>query len=463
MISTVNPATGESVRHFDAHTPEQTDAILGKAFAAQAQWREVPMTKRVDLLRRAAKVLREGSEDYARLITMEMGKPISESRSEIEKCALTMDYYAEHAPAFLADEAIASNAEESGIVFDPLGVVLAIMPWNYPFWQFFRFAAPALAAGNGAILKHANNVPQAALAVQDIFEKAGIPTGLFATLLIESSQVAGIIADERIAAVTLTGSTEVGSIVASQAGTALKKQVLELGGSDPFIVLADANVAEAAKTAVRSRFTNAGQSCVNAKRFIVHESVADEFTDAFISHVQDLVVGNPFDPATTIGPMARKNLRDELHGQVRATIDAGATLRLGGKPIPGPGFYYEPTVLDHVVPGQPAFDEETFGPVAAIIRVASTEDAIRLANQTEFGLGAALWTEDRTAAGELVRRIDAGAVFVNGMVASDPRLPFGGIKNSGYGRELGSYGIREFTNMKTVWYGPTVGTEKDAK
>lgn len=467
MISSINPATGETVRHFDAHTPEQTDAILGNAVTAQDQWRNVPVTERVELLRRTAKVLREGSEEYAQLITLEMGKPISEARSEIEKCALTMDYYAENAPLFLADEAIASNAEESGVVFDPLGVVLAIMPWNYPFWQFFRFAAPALAAGNGAILKHANNVPQAALAVQEIFEKAGIPKGLFATVLIESSKVAGIIADDRIAAVTLTGSTEVGAIVASQAGTALKKQVLELGGSDPFIVLADANVAEAAKTAVKARFTNAGQSCVNAKRFIVHESVADAFADAFISHVQDLVVGDPVDPATTIGPMARANLRDELHGQVMATLEAGATLRLGGKPVEGPGFFYEPTVLDNVVPGQTAFDEETFGPVAAIIRVSSTEEAIQLANQTEFGLGAALWTEDRTAARQLVRRIDAGAVFVNGMVASDPRLPFGGIKKSGYGRELGSYGIREFTNMKTVWYGPariaTLNPSEDSK
>lgn len=457
MISTVNPATGETIKEFEAFTIEATDAILEKAVTAQAQWRLVPVEERVELLRRAAKVLRDGKDEYARLITLEMGKPITEAEAEVDKCALTMDYYAAHAPAFLADEDIPSNAAESGVVFDPLGVVLAIMPWNYPFWQFFRFAAPALAAGNAAILKHANNVPQAALAVEDILVKAGMPEGLFATVLIDSSQVAGLIADDRIAAVTLTGSTQVGSIVASQAGTALKKQVLELGGSDPFIVLADADVAEAAKTAVKARFTNAGQSCVNAKRFIVHESVAEEFTELFTAHVRELRIGDPADPATQIGPMARGNLRDELHAQVEATVRAGATLHLGGAPVDGPGFYYQPTVLDHVVPGQTAFDEETFGPVAAIIRVESTEEAIELANQTEFGLGAALWTSDTAAARDLARRIDAGAVFINGMVASDPRLPFGGIKKSGYGRELGSYGIREFTNMKTLWIGPASG------
>ena len=454
MISTINPATGETIKTFEAFTPEATDAILNRATAAQAEWRLAPIEERVELLRRAAKVLRDGKSDYARLITVEMGKPITESESEVDKCALTLDYYADHGPTFLADESIPSNAADSGVVFDPLGVVLAVMPWNYPFWQFFRFAAPALAAGNGVILKHANNVPQSALAVEEILVKAGIPEGLFATVLIDSGQVAALIADDRIAAVTLTGSTRVGSIVASQAGAALKKQVLELGGSDPFIVLADADVAEAAKTAVKARFSNAGQSCVNAKRFIVHESVADEFTERFTAHVEELQIGDPSDRGTQIGPMARANLRDELHAQVEATVSAGASLRLGGSPIEGPGFYYEPTVLDYVVPGHAAFEEETFGPVAAIIRVSSNDEAIELANQSEFGLGAALWTLDIDTARTLARRIDAGAVFINGMVASDPRLPFGGIKKSGYGRELGSYGIREFTNMKTLWIGP---------
>jgi succinate-semialdehyde dehydrogenase/glutarate-semialdehyde dehydrogenase len=454
MIATINPVTGETTATFPAHTPEQVDTVLQAAVAAQKQWRTVPVEDRVQVLRNTAKILREGKAEYAALITLEMGKPIGEAESEIEKCALTAEYYAETAAAHLAPEQIASSAAESGVVFDPLGVVLAIMPWNYPFWQFFRFVLPAVAAGNGAILKHANNVPQAALAVQDIMDKAGLPEGLFATVLIESSQVAGLIADDRIAAVTLTGSTQVGSIVASQAGAALKKQVLELGGSDPFIVLADADIAAAAKVAVKARFTNNGQSCVNAKRFIVDNKVADEFVAAFTANTKELVVGDPTDPATTIGPMARENLRAELHDQVTRTVAAGGKLVLGGNVVNGPGYFYEPTIIDHVQPGQAAFDEETFGPVAAIIRVSSTEEAIELANQSEYGLGAALWTSDTSTAAELLPRIDAGAVFINGMVASDPRLPFGGIKKSGYGRELGSYGIREFTNMKTFWTGP---------
>ncbi|MDP9933843.1 MULTISPECIES: NAD-dependent succinate-semialdehyde dehydrogenase [Paenarthrobacter] len=455
MIATINPVTGETTATFPAHTTEQVDAVLTAAVSAQKQWRLVPVEDRVQVLRNTAKVLRERKADYARLITLEMGKPVSEAEAEIEKCALTAEYYAETAPAHLAPEQIASSAASSGVVFDPLGVVLAIMPWNYPFWQFFRFVLPAVAAGNGAILKHANNVPQAALAVQDIMEQAGLPERLFATVLIESSEVAALIADDRIAAVTLTGSTQVGSIVASQAGAALKKQVLELGGSDPFIVLADADVRAAAKTAVKARFTNNGQSCVNAKRFIVDEKIADEFVAEFTANTKALVVGDPTDPATTIGPMARENLRTELHDQVTRTLAGGGQLVLGGNVVDGPGYYYEPTIIDHVKPGQAAFDEETFGPVAAIIRVSSTEEAITLANQSEYGLGAALWTQDTAAAAaELLPKIDAGAVFINGMVASDPRLPFGGIKKSGYGRELGSYGIREFTNMKTFWTGP---------
>lgn len=454
MISTINPVTGEQVRTFDVHTNQQVDAALTAAVESQKAWRLVPVEDRVQVLRNTAKVLREGQAEYARLITLEMGKPLSEAEAEIEKCALTAEYYAETAAAHLAPESIASSAADSGVVFDPLGVVLAIMPWNYPFWQFFRFVLPALAAGNGAILKHANNVPASALAVEDIMDKAGLPAGLFATLLIESDRVAVLIADDRIAAVTLTGSTQVGRIVAAQAGKALKKQVLELGGSDPFIVLADADIKEAAKIAVKARFTNNGQSCVNAKRFIVDEKVADEFVAEFLARTQELVVGDPTDRATTIGPMARENLRTELHDQVTRTVESGGKIILGGHIIDGPGYFYEPTVIDHVRPGQAAFDEETFGPVAAIIRVSSTAEAIALANQTEFGLGAVIWTRDTEKVVPLLRQIDAGAVFINGMVASDPRLPFGGIKNSGYGRELGSYGIREFTNMKTFWTGP---------
>ncbi|MFF8572673.1 NAD-dependent succinate-semialdehyde dehydrogenase [Streptomyces sp. NPDC015408] len=454
MIVSSNPATGTELSRHTPQSSREVDGILDAAAAAQTAWRRRAVIERTPLLREMARVLREGKEGYAALITAEMGKPVTEALAEIEKCALTCEYYAEHAPAQLADRPVASNAAESAVVYDPLGVVLAVMPWNYPFWQFFRFAAPALAAGNGALLKHANNVPQCALAVEEIVCKAGAPEGLCRTLLIEVDQVAGIIADPRVAAVTLTGSTEVGAIVAAQAAAVLKKQVLELGGSDPFVVLADADVAAAAATAVKARYVNVGQSCVNAKRFIVEEAVADAFVAAFTAAAAALKVGDPTDPDTAIGPMARANLRDTLHDQVSRTLDAGATLVLGGEVPDGPGCYYPPTVLDHVRPGMAAFDEETFGPVAAITRVADADEAIALANRTEYGLGAALWTSDLDRARRLSRDLDAGAVFINGMVASDPRLPFGGIKKSGYGRELGAEGIREFVNTKTVWIGP---------
>ncbi|WP_320775936.1 NAD-dependent succinate-semialdehyde dehydrogenase [Streptomyces sp. CRN 30] len=454
MIVSTDPATGTELARYAPQSAEEVDGILDAVAGAQAAWRRRDITDRVPLLREMARVLREGKDHYAALITAEMGKPVTEARAEIEKCATTCDYYAEHAPAQLADRPVASNAAESAVVHDPLGVVLAVMPWNYPFWQFFRFAAPALAAGNGTLLKHANNVPQCALAVEEVVRKAGAPEGLCRTLLIEVDQVAGLIADPRVAAVTLTGSTEVGAIVAAQAAAVLKKQVLELGGSDPFIVLADADIATAAATAVKARYTNAGQSCVNAKRFIVQEAVADDFVAAFTAAAARLKVGDPTEPDTAIGPMARANLRDTLHDQVRRTVDAGAVLVLGGEVPDGPGCYYPPTVLDHVRPGMAAFDEETFGPVAAVTRIADADEAVALANRTEYGLGAALWTTDLDRARRLTRVIDAGAVFVNGMVASDPRLPFGGIKKSGYGRELGAEGIREFTNTKTVWIGP---------
>lgn len=454
MQVSINPATGAELARLDDHDPAAIDAALDAAVAAQRAWRRTPVTDRVQLLRAIAATLRAGLPRYAALITAEVGKPIVEAEAEVEKCARNCDYYAQNAAAFLADEPVASNATESAIVHDPLGVVLAIMPWNYPLWQFFRFIAPALAAGNGAVLKHANNVPQCALLIAEIMQAAGCPNGLFATLLIPSEAVAGLIADDRIAAVTLTGSTEVGAIVASQAGKALKKQVLELGGSDPFIVLADADIEQAAATAVTARFINVGQSCINAKRFIVEEGVADAFVAAFRAGVEALVVGDPADRATQLGPMARANLRDTLHTQVRATIAQGATLVTGGQPLDRPGFFYAPTILDHVTPDMVAAREETFGPAAAIIRVGDADEAIRIANATEFGLGAALWTRDLARARTLARAIDAGAVFINGMVASDPRLPFGGIKKSGYGRELGVAGAREFTNMKTLWIGP---------
>ena len=454
MITTINPTTGSDIATYAWHTGVEVDAMLSAATAAQQAWAEVPVGERVALLRRMSDVLLANRDRYARMITEEMGKPLAEAVGEIEKCALNCRFYAEQAPAFLADEEIASNASHSGIVYDPLGVVLAIMPWNYPFWQFFRFAAPALAAGNGAILKHANNVAACALACEEVLREAGAPDGLVRTVLVDAKDVAAIIADGRIAAVTLTGSTEVGAIVASQAGKALKKQVLELGGSDPFVVLADADVDEAARVAVKARFVNVGQSCVNAKRFIVEESVADRFVELFCAGVAALKVGDPLDDGVSIGPMARANLRDALHAQVERTVAAGAELRMGGTAVDRPGFYYAPTVLDLVEPGMAAFDEETFGPVAAVIRARDAAEAVRLANQTEYGLGAALWTGDVANGQRLARRIQAGAVFINGMVASDPRLPFGGIKRSGYGRELGQLGIREFTNAKTVWIGP---------
>ncbi|WP_114965779.1 NAD-dependent succinate-semialdehyde dehydrogenase [Alkalilacustris brevis] len=454
MMQSINPATGELVAEFDLHTEAQVDQALSAATGAQSAWRRVSVIDRTRLLSAMARELRAGQDRFARLITEEIGKPITESLAEIEKCALTCDYYAENAPRFLADEEIGSNATHSAVVFDPLGVVLAIMPWNYPFWQFFRFAAPALAAGNGAILKHAANVPRCALAIEDVMRKAGCPDGLMRTLLVPSSGVAAMIEDDRIAAVTLTGSTQVGQIVASQAGRALKKQVLELGGSDPFIVLPDADIATAAQVAVKARFINVGQSCVNAKRFIVHDDIAEAFTEAFAAGIRALKTGDPMDPATQIGPMARRDLRDELHDQVTRSITDGATLAIGGAPLEGPGCYYAPTLLDRVTPAHTSFREELFGPVASVIRCSSAEEAVALANDTEFGLGAAVWTGDAALARRMSREIDAGAVFINGMVASDPRLPFGGIKKSGYGRELGSYGLREFTNMKTVWTGP---------
>lgn len=453
MISSINPATGTVVAEFDEHTDAQVERMLQGAVTAQKRWARQPIEARAAVLTAVARVLRERKAEYARLITTEMGKPLAEAEAEIEKCAWTCDHYAQHGPGYLADMPVASNAE-SYVAYDPLGVVLAVMPWNYPFWQFIRFAAPALVAGNGAILKHANNVPQCALALQQALVDAGVPAGLMSTVLIASSRVKALIADARIAAVTLTGSTAVGKQVAAQAGSVLKKQVLELGGSDPFIVLADADVAAAARTAVKARFGNCGQSCVSSKRFIVEDAVADAFVAAFVAHTRELVVGDPLDPRTTIGPMARPSLVADLDSQVQRSLAAGARLLTGGAARPGPGCYYEPTILDDVTPDMAAAIEETFGPAAAILRVGDADEAIALANATEFGLAAALWTGDLARARRLVRQIEAGAVFVNGQVVSDARLPFGGIKQSGYGRELGAAGAREFTNTKTVWIGP---------
>jgi len=454
MMLSIDPSTEEQFARFAPLEPSAVQAGLETASNAQRQWRRRPISERAALLLRLAAVLRAGKAGYAELITREMGKPISEARGEVEKCATTCEFYAQRSADFLADEIVPTEGRDSRIVFEPLGLVLAVMPWNFPFWQVMRAAIPALAAGNGVVLKHASNVPQCALALESVFLQADAPQGLFTTMLVGSEAVQGLVEDPRIAAVTFTGSTPVGRTLASQAGRALKKQVLELGGSDPFIVLADADIELAAATAARARFQNAGQSCVCAKRFIVEESVADRFVQALCEAAAGFAAGDPLLATTTLGPMARGNLRDELHRQVLATVAEGAVLRLGGEPMAGKGFFYPATVLDHVQPGMTAAQQETFGPAAAILRVRDADHAIAVANGTEFGLGAALWTGDAARGQALAREVEAGAVFVNGMVASDPRLPFGGVKQSGYGRELGAYGLREFTNVKTVWTGP---------
>lgn len=453
-IVSFNPATDQTLAQFQALEPSAIDQRLERAARSQRAWAQRPVGERTPLLRQAAAVLRTRKHDLARLITLEMGKPLAEAVGEVEKCAWNLDYYAEQGPTFLADQPMASAASDSRIVFDPLGLVLAVMPWNYPLWQVVRAAAPVLVGGNGLVLKHASNVPQCAMALEQVFAEAGCPEGLFTTLLVGASAVDRLIEDPRIAAVTFTGSTPVGRAIAATAGRALKKQVLELGGSDPFIVLADADIQAAAAVAVKARFSNTGQSCISAKRFIVEHAVADEFVEAFVAGARQLVMGDPMHAATTLGSMARRSLRDELHAQVQATVAEGARLLIGGQPVEGPGAYYPATILDHVTASMTAARDETFGPAAAVMRVGSVDEALAVANGTPFGLGASLWTQDLVRAAGLTRRIEAGAVFVNGMVASDPRLPFGGTKESGYGRELSHLGLQEFTNIKTVWTGP---------
>src|SRR6266705_255612 len=421
------------------------------AHAAFLQWREVPFARRAQRMREAAQILRTRRAEYARTMTTEMWKPIVQAEAEVDKCAWVCEYYADHAEAFLAEQPRETPASRSYVRFDPLGPVLAVMPWNFPFWQVFRFAAPALMAGNTAVLKHASNVPRCALEIEEVFREAGFPRGLFSTALIESSAVAGLIDDPRIVAVTLTGSELAGSKVAERAGKALKKTVLELGGSDPFIILDDADLDAAANVAADARLVNSGQSCIAAKRFIVVDAVAEKFIPKFVDQLRARRMGDPLARETQVGPQARLDLRDDLHRQVEESIKRGARRLLGGEVPTGPGAFYPPTLLTAVDKGMPAFDEETFGPVAAVIRAKDEADAVRLANDSVFGLGASLWTRDRARAERVAARIEAGAVFVNGLVKSDPRLPFGGIKRSGYGRELSEYGIREFVNIKSVW------------
>ena len=451
QLQSINPATGEPIATYEAHDEEQIERRLAAAVATCRIWRETSFAERRERLEAATGILRERQTGLAELMTREMGKPIIEAEAEIEKCAWVCEYYAENAERFLTPEAATSDGSEAWVRFDPLGPVLAVMPWNFPFWQVFRFAAPALMAGNVGLLKHASNVPGCALAIEEVFGQAGFPDGAFSTLLIDSAPVERVIADSRIVAVTLTGSEPAGSAVAATAGKHLKKTVLELGGSDPFVVLADADPVASAKGAAMARCLNSGQSCIAAKRFIIEQSIAEGFTEALIGEMESLPVGDPMDRATRIGPLARRDLRDELHDQVERSIAAGARLLCGGTPHQGPGYLYPATVLADVEPGNPAFDEELFGPVAAVIRAHDADHAVELANRSEFGLGASIWTGDVERGKSLAPRIDAGAVFINGIVKSDPRLPFGGVKKSGYGRELGAFGIREFVNTKTVW------------
>ena len=454
MISSINPATEELLAEFEPWPAAQVDEAVDQVVAAQRDWRTRSVEQRAEPMRRAAKLLRDRVERYGALITAEMGKPIVEAEAEVAKCALACEHYADHAAEYLADTPVATESLESYVAYEPLGTILAIMPWNFPFWQVFRAAVPSLMAGNGIVLKHASNVPQSALATEEVIRDAGFPDGLLRTVLVAGSDTERLIDDERIAAVTLTGSSEVGARIASLAAGRLKKQVLELGGSDPFVVLADANLDHAARTAARARNQNNGQSCIAAKRFIVEEPVADEFGARFADAVRALRVGDPASRDTNVGPLARGDLRDTLERQVAESRQMGAEPLVGGDRLNGRGYFYAPTILDGVTDAMPAFREETFGPVAALIRARDVDHAVELANATEYGLGAAVWTRDLAAAKAIARRIEAGTVFVNGLVASDPRMPMGGVKRSGYGRELGRHGIWEFTNIQTVRIGP---------
>ncbi|HEX7605775.1 MAG TPA: NAD-dependent succinate-semialdehyde dehydrogenase, partial [Usitatibacter sp.] len=436
-IASINPANGETVKTYREMTPQEAAAAVDEAHDAWKSWRATSFAERARLMKKTSAILRGRKNELAKLMATEMGKPVKQGVAEAEKCALACDYYADNAEAILAPQAIATEATRSYVAFEPLGVVLAVMPWNFPLWQVYRFAAPALMAGNVGVLKHASNVPGAALAIESMFLEAGFPKGAFRTLLIGSAGVQGVIEHRHVRAVTLTGSTPAGRSVASQAGQVLKKSVLELGGSDPYVVLEDADLELAAQTCVNSRLINAGQSCIAAKRFIVAAAVLGEFTDRFVALMKAKKVGDPFDEATEVGPLARHDLRAGLHKQVLASIERGAKVLLGAELPSGPGAFYPPTVLAGVRPGNPAFDEELFGPVAALVEAKDEADAVRLANATTFGLGAAVFTRDLQRGERVARQFESGAAFVNSLVASDPRLPFGGIKESGYGRELG--------------------------
>lgn len=449
-IATTNPATGDTTVRFAAHDAAAIEARVAGAAAAFEAWRATPLAARLRVIRRVGDLLDARRDSYAELMTLEMGKLLSAARDEAAKCALTCRWYADNAERLLADEPVDVDGERAYVAYQPLGVVLAVMPWNFPFWQVLRFAAPALAAGNVALLKHASGVPQCALAIEALFEEAGAPPGVFTTVLVGADAVPSLLADPRIAAATLTGSEGAGRAIAAAAGGELKKTVLELGGSDPFIILPSADVDAAARVAVQARMINNGQSCIAAKRFIVHDRIAEAFTAKLVAGVEALVVGDPRDPATHVGPLASRQQVADVDAQVRQSVAAGARLLTGGRPLTGEGFYYAPTVLADVPPAAAAFHEEVFGPVASIFRVPDAGAAIALANGSRFGLGASVWTSDMAEAERVALALESGAVFVNAMVASDPRFPFGGVKASGYGRELGAWGLREFTNVKTV-------------
>ncbi|MBV8771297.1 MAG: NAD-dependent succinate-semialdehyde dehydrogenase [Deltaproteobacteria bacterium] len=449
-IKSINPASGQTIKTYEEMTPHEAASAVVEAHDTWNSWRKASFVERGRLMTRAASVLRERKSELARLMALEMGKPLKQGIAEAEKCAWVCDYYAENAETHLAPDVIPTDGSKSYVAFESLGVVLAVMPWNFPFWQVFRFAAPALMAGNTGVLKHSSNVPGCAREIEKIFIHAGFPKGAFRTLLIGSGQVQAVVEHPLVRAVTLTGSTPAGKSVGAQAGAVLKKTVLELGGSDPYLVLEDADLDVAIQTCVNSRLINSGQSCINAKRFVVVESVLPLFSERYVALMRSKKVGDPLSEETEVGPMARHDLRDELHQQVLASIDRGAKLLLGGAIPSGPGACYPPTVLAEVRPGMPAYDDELFGPVAAIIRARDENDAVRIANESVFGLGAAVFTRNLERGERIARQLEAGSTFVNALVASDPRLPFGGIKQSGYGRELGSYGIKEFVNVKTV-------------
>ncbi|MFZ1026852.1 MAG: NAD-dependent succinate-semialdehyde dehydrogenase [Limnoraphis robusta] len=450
-IATINPATGELLKTFEALTDAQIENSLSLAQQAFEQYRHLPYEQKANWMQNAANILETDAEKFAKLMTLEMGKPLTSAIAEAKKSASVCRYYAENAAQFLAPVPAETDASQSYVRYEPMGIILAVMPWNFPFWQVLRFAAPALMAGNVGLLKHASNVPQCALAIAEIFTQAGFPEGVFQTLLIGSDKVAQVIADDRVKAGTLTGSEPAGMSFASLAGKHIKKTVLELGGSDPFIVLESADLEAAVESAVTARMLNNGQSCIAAKRFILAEAIADQFEQGLVEKFQALKIGDPMAADTDVGPLATPDILQDIDNQVKASVAKGAKVLIGGQPLAQPGNFYPPTILSDIPPGTPPYEEEFFGPVALMFRVSNLDEAIKLANSTVFGLGASAWTTDEAERDRLISELDAGAVFINGLVKSDPRLPFGGIKRSGYGRELSIQGIHEFVNIKTVW------------